>query len=97
MSSSDRLLGADWTQRYERLRAGALGAGGGTVRGLALFLGQGMAGWMSAWERLVAPARPRPRTAPGPVAEPGLPSDLAGRVAEVLAGMILHRCRGAAS
>jgi hypothetical protein len=44
------------TEGYEALRAQATGAGlAPTIaRGLALFLGSGLAAWMTAWRQLVA-------------------------------------------
>ena len=59
------------TEGYEALRAQATGAGTvpTTARGLALFLGSGLAAWMTAWRQLVAtsssppPGRPREQRA----------------------------------
>lgn len=96
MTATERLTGAHWTERYECLRAEVLGAGRKAIQGLAIFLRQGMGGWMWAWERQVAPSRPSPRPTPGPVAEPGLQAGLSGQVAEVLASMILQCCQGGA-
>lgn len=45
---------ADWVMRYESMRALVTGEaiGGSPVRGLAIFLRHGLAGWMCAWQRL---------------------------------------------
>lgn len=93
MSDRDRLEGGDWTERCECLRAEALGSTRRPLGGMALLLNQGMAAWMFAWERRVAPARPSP-TGPRPAALAEPPAGLTGQVAEVLAGMILHCCPG---
>lgn len=45
-------------ERYEALRGAALGAAATAAvnaRGLALFMRQGMAGWMRAWSSCAAP------------------------------------------
>lgn len=48
------------TERYEALRGAALGAATTAAphaRGLALFMRQGMVGWMRAWSSCTAPPR----------------------------------------
>ncbi|MGO8697505.1 MAG: hypothetical protein ACLQVY_07285 [Limisphaerales bacterium] len=51
---------ADWTQRYEDLRAHTLGSLA-TIQsqawGLVVFVQQGMRGWMRAWQDPACPAR----------------------------------------
>ena len=77
--------------RYEELRRQQVlrpcGRTGGGL-GLALFLRQGMKGWMDGWSRCVAagPAKTPDRSRPG---EEIVPWDLRGEVAAILAGMAL--------
>lgn len=42
-----------WMERYEALRAQALGHKSGQALGMVLFLRHGMTTWMETWERLV--------------------------------------------
>jgi hypothetical protein len=61
----------DWTQRYEDLRAhtlGSLAALQSQAWGLALFVQQGMRGWMHAWQDPLQSAsdQTRPALLPNP-------------------------------
>jgi hypothetical protein len=76
--------------RYEELRTQVLcrhGRAGGGL-GLALFLRQGMKGWLEGWSRGVAagPAKAPNRSRLG---EGMVPWDLRGEVVGILAGMVL--------
>ena len=76
--------------RYEELRQQALGRWerGSGGRGFALFLRQGMKGWMEAWSRCV----PEIPTCPlrGYSREEIVPLDLRAEVVMVLTGMVLR-------
>jgi hypothetical protein len=77
------------TAGYEELRGAALGQAGGAGRGigLALFVRSGMAAWMETCAALLIPRAPTVRR---PVADPpGVPPDVRGEVALLLAEMAL--------
>jgi hypothetical protein len=76
--------------RYEELRQQALGKWerGWGGRGFALFLRQGMKGWMEAWSRCVPEIPPRPLR--GCSREEVVPLDLRAEVVMVLTGMVLR-------
>ncbi|MGH2841971.1 MAG: hypothetical protein ACRDKL_00080 [Solirubrobacteraceae bacterium] len=74
---------------YETLRAAATGAAvPDTPRGLALFLTQGLPGWMAAW------APPPPSVPAGLPGERPLPADLGVEMVGLLTEMALG-CRSA--
>lgn len=80
--------GAD-VERYERLRACALGGGpDGQRLGLALMERRGLAAWAQAWHETA----PAPSPAPARAA-PGAPAGC-GEVVAVLAAMALACCGG---
>jgi len=95
MIPSQRCSTEQWTERYEALRAEALQGDrkAATGRGLVLFLRQGLAGWMAAWEKL-APAPPQSSSRLPGGQEFRLRPDLGGQLAELLAGLILRRLQG---
>lgn len=104
MSKSVGPLGkADWTERYERLRAAAHGPPREKANGMRLFLRLGMVGWMFAWESLVGyplgTAGPIPRATSNRAVESRLQPEppVLARVAESLARMLLHRVLGTTS
>ena len=79
------------TERYEELRAQAMGKSGmAAPLGLALFLRRGMPAWLEAWSGCMPPETPG--LEPYSVAKP-LPDPPCNEVAVVLAGMILFSCR----
>lgn len=78
------------TERYEDLRAQAIGRRIGTPGlGLALFLRRGMPDWLSAWSNCqlgVTSLPPKARSEQAGL----LPDTLQAQVALLLAGMVLH-------
>ena len=77
------------TERYEELRAQAMGKSGmAAPLGLALFLRRGMPAWLEAWSSCMPPETPGLAS----VAKP-LPDPPCNEVAVVLAGMILFSRR----
>lgn len=81
---------ADMVTRYEELRRQALTpkSWGGGTQGLALFLRQGMKGWMDAWSRchIVEPAK---ALIDSRSAEEVVPRNLHAEVVTILAAMAL--------
>ena len=75
---------------YESLRALATGEGSDMTspRGLALFLRQGMAGWMEAWSRLMSLGSEQERR-PVNTTPVGCGTPLPAEVATILASMAL--------
>ena len=81
--------------RYEQLRGDELDPSSrrALLPGRALFLRQGMAGWMRAWSTCLDKPDVRPNSTP--VANAPLPEGLRAQLAIILAGMILgqqQRC-----
>lgn len=78
-----------WLERYEALRAQALGHNSGQALGLVLFLRQGMTAWMAAWERLVPTIQMGPSAA---VAQNGSSANnLSSDLSILLANMALRQ------
>ena len=76
--------------RYEQLRCGVLeGRFCGDRHGLALFVREGLAGWIEAWSLCLIPAPPVV-TSPPPEA-PLLPQGLHGQMVHVLANITLNQ------
>lgn len=77
-------------ERYEELRREMLSSNGGSGGGpgLALFLRQGMKGWIDAWRHSRIAEPPRPPVVCGPV-EAVVPWDLRAEMVAILAGMAL--------
>lgn len=80
-----------WTERYEELRNATPTPRHSGQRGLAVFLRQGLAGWMAAWRTLVGVSQ---LPASSGVAMPAVPSDLRSELAGALASIALRSCRG---
>jgi len=82
------------TKRYEELRAFALGEATGVTppKGLALFLRQGMPGWIGAWSHLVS-AGPIRSSSPAESILDEAARSLQAEVVLVLAGMALSASR----
>ena len=80
--------------RYEQLRDDALDPANRLVAapGCALFLRQGMAGWMLAWSACMD--KPDVQSNPAPAASPPLSQGLRAQLAIILAGMILGQRQG---
>lgn len=96
MISSQTCSFEQWAERYETLRAEAMQGErkAATGRGLVLFLRQGLAGWMAAWDRLAPTVPPRGTSRLAEGQEIRLRPDLGGQLAELLAGLILRRLQG---
>ena len=79
------------TAGYESLRRAILEGGGEREFGFALFIRQGMAGWMRAWSACAVPAR----TPDGPGLGPriGVPAGVRGEVTHLLVTMALSANR----
>jgi hypothetical protein len=73
------------------LRRAVLEGGGAREFGFALFICQGMAGWLRAWSACAGP----PRTPDGPVRGTGLavPAGVRGEVTHLLVTMALGATR----
>jgi hypothetical protein len=73
------------------LRRAVLEGGGDREFGFALFIRQGMAGWIRAWSACAVPAR----TPDGPVRGPGIavPAGVRGEVTHLLVTMALGATR----
>ncbi len=83
-------------ERYEQLRAQALGrwTGSASRLGLTLFLRQGMPAWLAAWSHFGSPDRAETVQARHyRDVDALLPPDGQNEVAMVLAGMALHHQR----
>lgn len=80
--------------RYEQLRGDALEPANrlAAAPGRALFLRQGMAGWMLAWNSCMD--KPGIQQNPAPAANPPLSQGLRAQLAIILAGMILGQGQG---
>ena len=78
-----------WQERYEALRAQALGQGSEMILGMALFLRKGTTAWMDAWKSLAPAVRTRSR-ASEPQATPCV-SKLVADLATLLANMALKQ------
>jgi hypothetical protein len=76
---------------YEQLRGDALDPANQLAAppGRALFLRQGMAGWMRAWSACMDKPDVRPNPMPAP--SPPLSQGLRAQLAIILAGMILSQ------
>src|SRR3989442_555846 len=85
------------TAHYEQLRNDvlSLAAARNPAPGLALLLHQGMAAWMRAWSPCIE--KRGPETPSQSVSSPYCPLDIRGRVANILAGIILNRQREAST
>jgi len=89
ISTAMPVAGADVAERYEELRRQVLspnGRGGG--EGLALFLRQGMNGWIIAWLRCRTPGAIKV-PAPSCVTEELIPRELCAAVVPILTAMAL--------
>jgi hypothetical protein len=78
----------DWTGRYEDLRRRVLEEAGRLPRasGIAVFVRQGLAGWMQAWPEQAPCHLPEPA-----IHEPArLPAGLYEEVTQLLVEMIFH-------
>lgn len=83
-------------ERYEQLRAQALGrwTGSASRLGLTLFLRQGMPAWLDAWSRYTtSEGTDTARTQDKGDTDALLPPEGQNEVAMVLAGMALHHQR----
>ena len=80
---------AEMVAHYEQLRGDALHPANRLAAspGRALFLRQGMAGWMQAWSACID--KPDAQPSPAPTASPPLSEGLRAQLAMILAGMIL--------
>ena len=79
------------TAGYEGMRRAVLEGGGARELGFALFIRQGMAGWIRAWSARAVPAR----TSEGPVLGTGIavPAGVRGAVTHLLVTMALGATR----
>jgi hypothetical protein len=78
----------EWAARYEQLRGDALNRGSDVSSGigLAVFLRQGLTGWMRACSRVLTPSVNQ-LAQPAPVSS--LPFDVRTQTVLILAGMLL--------
>ena len=85
---------AEMVAHCEQLRGDALQPANRLVAtpGRALFLRQGMAGWMLAWSACMG--QPDVQQNPAPAASPPLSQGLRAQLAIILAGMILGQQQG---
>jgi len=83
----------EWAQRYEDLRQRALSErqAAGHNWGMALFLRNGLAGWIRAWPKPDPAAQAEhPRCSTSMTPPPSLPASMREQITILLANMILN-------